>query len=116
MSRVTSFSLPLSRTPLSQPTPHRARTSPPSPLSHALTFPRERGATAPAGFDAWQNDPLGGINVTEPGFRSWGERLRELARDVCEGRLLAVLEGGYDLRSLPRLVETCLEGLAGGRP
>ncbi|HEX7183816.1 MAG TPA: histone deacetylase [Thermoanaerobaculia bacterium] len=68
-----------------------------------------------AGFDAWQNDPLGGMNVTEQGFRSWGDRLRELARELCEGRLLAVLEGGYDLRSLPGLVEVCLEGLADGR-
>jgi acetoin utilization deacetylase AcuC-like enzyme len=69
-----------------------------------------------AGFDAWQNDPLGGMRVTEDGFRSWGDRLRELAAEVCGGRLLAVLEGGYDLVNLPRLVEAHLEGLAGGRP
>jgi acetoin utilization deacetylase AcuC-like enzyme len=69
-----------------------------------------------AGFDAWQNDPLGGMRVTEEGFRSWGGWLRDLAAEVCGGRVLAVLEGGYDLRSLPRLVEAHLEGLAGGRP
>ena len=69
-----------------------------------------------AGFDAWQNDPLGGMRVTEAGFRSWGERLGALAAEVCGGRLLAVLEGGYDLRSLPRLVEAHLAGLAGGSP
>jgi acetoin utilization deacetylase AcuC-like enzyme len=69
-----------------------------------------------AGFDAWRNDPLGGMQVTEEGFRSWGGWLGELAAEVCGGRILAVLEGGYDLRSLPRLVETHLEGLAGGRP
>ena len=67
-----------------------------------------------AGFDAWQNDPLGGMRVTEAGFRSWGDRLRALAGEICGGRILAVLEGGYDLRSLPRLVEAHLEGLAGG--
>ncbi len=66
-----------------------------------------------AGFDAWQNDPLGGMRVTEAGFRSWGDRLRELAAEVCGGRILAVLEGGYDLQALPRLVEAHLEGLAG---
>jgi acetoin utilization deacetylase AcuC-like enzyme len=66
-----------------------------------------------AGFDAWQNDPLGGMRVTEEGFRTWGHRLRELADEVCGGRILAVLEGGYDLRSLPRLVEAHLEGLGG---
>jgi acetoin utilization deacetylase AcuC-like enzyme len=69
-----------------------------------------------AGFDAWRDDPLGGMQVTEEGFRSWGDWLRELAAEVCGGRVLAVLEGGYDLRSLPLLVEANLEGLAGGKP
>ncbi|HEY4573902.1 MAG TPA: histone deacetylase family protein, partial [Thermoanaerobaculia bacterium] len=69
-----------------------------------------------AGFDAWQNDPLGGMRITEEGFRSWGDWLRDLAAEVCGGRVLALLEGGYDLRSLPRLVEAHLEGLAGGKP
>ncbi len=69
-----------------------------------------------AGFDAWRNDPLGGMQVTEAGFRDWGRWLRELAAEICGGRVLAVLEGGYDLRNLPLLVEAHLEGLAGGRP
>jgi acetoin utilization deacetylase AcuC-like enzyme len=69
-----------------------------------------------AGFDAWKHDPLGGMEVTEEGFRSWGDWLRELAAEVCGGRVLALLEGGYDLQSLPRLVEAHLEGLAGGKP
>ena len=69
-----------------------------------------------AGFDAWQNDPLGGMRVTEEGFRAWGDWLRDLAAEVCEGRVLALLEGGYDLASLPRLVAANLEGLAGGKP
>ncbi|HYG65711.1 MAG TPA: histone deacetylase [Thermoanaerobaculia bacterium] len=67
-----------------------------------------------AGFDAWQDDPLGGMRVTEEGFRRWGEWLRELAEEVCGGRLMAILEGGYDLRALPRLVEAHLEGMSGG--
>ena len=69
-----------------------------------------------AGFDAWRSDPLGGMRVSEEGFRSWGDWLRELAAEVCGGRVLAVLEGGYDLLHLPGLVEASLEGLAGGRP
>jgi acetoin utilization deacetylase AcuC-like enzyme len=69
-----------------------------------------------AGFDAWQADPLGGMAVTEAGFERWGEELRALADEVCGGRLLAVLEGGYDLASLPRLVAAGLTGLAGGGP
>jgi acetoin utilization deacetylase AcuC-like enzyme len=69
-----------------------------------------------AGFDAWRDDPLGGMRVTQEGFRSWGEWLRELAAEVCGGRVLAVLEGGYDLRNLPSLVEAHLQGLAGSHP
>jgi acetoin utilization deacetylase AcuC-like enzyme len=69
-----------------------------------------------AGFDAWQADPLGGMRVTRDGFRVWGGWLRDLAAEVCGGRVLALLEGGYDLRNLPGLVEEHLAGLAGGRP
>jgi acetoin utilization deacetylase AcuC-like enzyme len=67
-----------------------------------------------AGFDAWKRDPLGGMAVSEKGFARWGEWLRQLAAEVCGGRILAVLEGGYDLESLPRLVEAHLQGLVGG--
>jgi acetoin utilization deacetylase AcuC-like enzyme len=39
-----------------------------------------------------------------------------LADEICGGRLLAVLEGGYDLANLPRIVEAGLLGLAGESP
>jgi len=57
-----------------------------------------------AGFDAWRADPLGGMRVTEAGFAALGGELLELAGRVCGGRLLALLEGGYDVGALPRLV------------
>jgi acetoin utilization deacetylase AcuC-like enzyme len=66
-----------------------------------------------AGFDAWRADPVGGMKVSEDGFREWGVWLGELAREVCDGRVLAVLEGGYDLQALPHLVLAHLEGLQG---
>ena len=69
-----------------------------------------------AGFDAWQADPLGGMRVSRDGFRAWGDWCAKLAAEVCGGRVLALLEGGYDLRNLPHLVADHLEGLAGGRP
>ena len=65
-----------------------------------------------AGFDAWMHDPLGGMAVSEAGFARWGEWLRRLAAEACGGRVLAVLEGGYDLRSLPGLVAAHLQGLS----
>jgi acetoin utilization deacetylase AcuC-like enzyme len=67
-----------------------------------------------AGFDSWINDPLGGMKVTETGFRDWGSWLGGIAEQFCEGRVLVVLEGGYDVASLPSLVKASLEGLTGG--
>jgi acetoin utilization deacetylase AcuC-like enzyme len=72
-----------------------------------------------AGFDAWRGDPLGGMRVSEEGFERWGRLLGELAGEVCSGRVLSFLEGGYDLRRLPELVVAYLRGLeaaAGSAP
>jgi len=58
-----------------------------------------------AGFDAAAGDPLGGMRLSEDGFR-------ELARR-CAGlsdRVAAVLEGGYNLETLPGLVDAALDG------
>ena len=57
-----------------------------------------------AGFDAWRADPLGGMRASREAFEEWGRQLGELARQVCEGRIVSVLEGGYDLDVLPELV------------
>jgi acetoin utilization deacetylase AcuC-like enzyme len=66
-----------------------------------------------AGFDAWSGDPLGGMQVSEGGFASWGAWLREVAEEHCGGRLLSVLEGGYDLAALLGLVAAYLRGVDG---
>jgi len=58
-----------------------------------------------AGFDAHEADPLAGMNVTEAGFRELAARCRSLAP-----RTAAVLEGGYNLETLPGLVAAALEG------
>lgn len=61
-----------------------------------------------AGFDAWRGDPLGGMRVTEAGFAELGRLLRGAAAEQCGGRMLTVLEGGYDLAALPRLAREFL--------
>jgi acetoin utilization deacetylase AcuC-like enzyme len=66
-----------------------------------------------AGFDAWRYDPLGGMRVSQDAIAEWGRRLGALADELSEGRLLACLEGGYDLESLPGLVSGHLQALAG---
>ena len=67
-----------------------------------------------AGFDAWQNDPVGGMRVTAEAYHDWCHRLADLAADVCGGQVLSVLEGGYDLAALPTLVDIHLRGLSTG--
>ena len=53
-----------------------------------------------AGFDAHAADPLGGLNLTEDDF-VWATReIAAIARDKAKGRLISVLEGGYDLPAL----------------
>ena len=58
-----------------------------------------------AGFDAHVDDPLAGMRVTADGFRELALRTAALAP-----RVAAVLEGGYDPRTLPGLVSAALEG------
>jgi len=64
-----------------------------------------------AGFDAWQADPVGGMRVTEEAFRDWGHWLGGIADEICSGRILATLEGGYDLEALPALAAAHCQGL-----
>ncbi len=66
-----------------------------------------------AGFDAWQSDPLGGMQVSEQGYRDWGRWLGTVSEEICEGRCLVLLEGGYDIGSLPGLLWTHLQALDG---
>ena len=68
---------------------------------------------ASAGFDAWRNDPIAGMELTEASFHRFGVDLAELAEEICDGRLVSVLEGGYDLNALPRLIDVYLRGTVG---
>lgn len=51
-----------------------------------------------AGFDCREGDPLGTYRITDNGFRRMTAMARELAERHCNGRLVSVLEGGYDPR------------------
>lgn len=53
-----------------------------------------------AGFDADYRDPLAGLNWHPEDFAWVTERLTEVAERVCEGRLVSMLEGGYDRHGL----------------
>jgi acetoin utilization deacetylase AcuC-like enzyme len=63
-----------------------------------------------AGFDAHADDPLAGMRVTQDGFRELARRASQLAP-----RVAAVLEGGYNLATLPGLVGAALDGFRNPR-
>ena len=60
-----------------------------------------------AGFDAHEADPLGEMKLTVEGFRELARRCAALGPTTA-----AVLEGGYNLATLPGLVEAALEGFS----
>lgn len=62
-----------------------------------------------AGFDIYERDPLGGMKVTARGFGQLTRVLLEASEDVCGGKLVATLEGGYDLTGLAQGVKSVLE-------
>ena len=68
-----------------------------------------------AGFDPHRADPLGGMRVTERGFAAMCSALKSLAERHANGRLVLLLEGGYDLDGLAQSVHACVEVLAGAR-
>lgn len=55
-----------------------------------------------AGFDAHQDDPLAQIELTEEAFEKMTRILVEVANRHCDGRIVSLLEGGYNLRALGR--------------
>jgi acetoin utilization deacetylase AcuC-like enzyme len=53
-----------------------------------------------AGFDAHERDPLAQLNVTTEDFAWISQALTEVAGNLCGGRLVSTLEGGYNLQAL----------------
>ena len=63
-----------------------------------------------AGFDAHDEDPLSDTRVTDAGFTNLATSLVDIANRTCGGRIVAVLEGGYNppvlARNFANLIET----------
>jgi acetoin utilization deacetylase AcuC-like enzyme len=57
-----------------------------------------------AGFDAHTRDPLANLNLVEADFAWVTKKLMEIADSSAQGRIVSVLEGGYDLQGLSRSV------------
>ncbi len=58
-----------------------------------------------AGFDACKGDVLGGMNITPQGFAQLTQIVKSIAQKCCEGRLVSILEGGYNLDAQAASVE-----------
>jgi acetoin utilization deacetylase AcuC-like enzyme len=64
-----------------------------------------------AGFDAHKNDPLAQVQLTTDCFGKMTQMLMEVAEDVCDGRILSMLEGGYDYDALSESVQLHIQTL-----
>lgn len=65
-----------------------------------------------AGFDGHQLDPLGHWRLHERDYQVWTQQLIEQANHLCQGRIISVLEGGYDLNALTLSVTAHVKALA----
>ncbi len=66
-----------------------------------------------AGFDAHRSDPLSSMQITSKGYGELTKIVCELADEVCSGRIVSVLEGGYNLSALAESVYEHVRRLRG---
>lgn len=69
-----------------------------------------------SGQDAGACDPLGRMSVTTEGFRAMTAGLVSVAEEQCDGRIVAIQEGGYSIDHMPFCVLATVEALAGLEP
>ena len=65
-----------------------------------------------AGFDGHYEDDMGGLKLLERDFAWCTEQLKNLAAEICNKRVVSMLEGGYVMTSLARSVGAHLRSLA----
>ena len=71
-------------------------------LVPALERFRPEAILISCGFDAHRADPLAGMDLTEDGYAALTAIVRREAEHLCGGRIVSLLEGGYELRALGR--------------
>ncbi len=67
-----------------------------------------------AGFDAHTRDPLANLNLVEADYTWVTKKLMDVADDSAQGRIVSILEGGYDLEGLSRSVAAHVTALMRG--
>lgn len=68
-----------------------------------------------AGFDAHAEDAMGQLRLREDDYHWISKKLREVADEVCHGRMVSMLEGGYNHSALGRSVVAHIKGLHGDK-
>ena len=64
-----------------------------------------------AGFDAHKDDPLAQINLESKDFYTLTKRIMSLAKNLCDEKIVSILEGGYDLNALKESVDFHVKSL-----
>jgi acetoin utilization deacetylase AcuC-like enzyme len=85
----------------------------------SVILPRLRGfkpdlLVISAGFDAHTRDPLANLNLVEADYAWVTKKLMEIADADAKGRIVSMMEGGYDLQGLARSTAAHVEALMGG--
>ena len=65
-----------------------------------------------AGFDSRKGDPLGHFEIDDTGFRELTKIMIEISNIAGNGRLVSILEGGYNLQGLSSAVSTHMDELS----
>jgi len=69
-----------------------------------------------AGFDSHRADPIGGLQLSEKGYSKMTAALMDVAAEVCGGKLVMALEGGYNLDALATSCNVVLKTMLGLAP
>lgn len=77
----------------------------------ALQHQRPEWVIFSAGFDAHRDDPLGGLNWSTDDYYRLSRHLLDIVEPYCQGRVISLLEGGYNLTALANSVEAHLLAL-----
>ena len=64
-----------------------------------------------AGFDAHKDDPLAQINLESEDYYTLTKRIKTLAKELCDEKVVSILEGGYDLNALRESVKYHIKSL-----
>ena len=68
-----------------------------------------------AGFDAHWNDPITSLGLSTRGYYTMSKQLVEIAEEYCDGKIIFVLEGGYDPRNVANGSAAVFDALSGSQ-